>query len=58
MIIRGCDHMSNQLNGIQMQGAELNARVAQLQTTSALNLYVNECSRRELEYINRANRIF
>lgn len=57
-IIRGCDHMSNQLNGIQMQGAELNARVAQLQTTSALNLYVNECSRRELEYMNRANRIF
>lgn len=57
-IIRGCNHMSNQLNGIQMQGAELNARVAQLQTTSALNLYVNECSRRELEYINRANRIF
>lgn len=57
-IIRGCDRMSNQLNGIQAQGAELNARVAQLQTTSDLNLYVNTCAKRELEYMNRANRIF
>ena len=57
-IIRGCERMSNQLNGIQAQGAELNARVAQLQTTSDLNLYVNTCAKRELEYMNRANRIF
>lgn len=57
-IIRGCNRMSNQLNGIQAQGAELNARVAQLQTTSDLNLYVNTCAKRELEYMNRANRIF
>lgn len=57
-IIRSCDHMSNQLNGIQAQGAELNARVAKLQSTSDLNLYVNACAKRELEYMNRANRIF
>lgn len=57
-IISGCNRMSNQLNGIQAQGAELNARVAQLQTTSDLNLYVNTCAKRELEYMNRANRIF
>lgn len=57
-IISGCNRMSNQLNGIQAQGAELNARVAQLQTTSDLNLYVNACAKRELEYMNRANRIF
>ena len=50
--------MSNQLNGIQSQGAELNARIANLQTTSDINLYVNACAKRELEYMNRANRIF
>ena len=57
-LINNCDHMSNQLNGIQAQGAELNARVAQLQSTSDLNLYMNACAKRELEYMNRANRIF
>ena len=57
-VIRNCNQLSNQLNGIQAQGAELNARVAQLQTTSDLNLYVNTCAKRELEYMNRANRIF
>lgn len=57
-INRNCDQLSNRLSGIQAQGAELNARVAQLQTTSDLNLYVNACAKRELEYMNRANRIF
>lgn len=57
-IIRNCNYMSNQLNGIQAQGAELNARIERLQTTSDLNLYVNACAKRELEYMNRANRIF
>lgn len=57
-IIRNCNYMSNQLNGIQTQGAELNARIERLQTTSDLNLYVNACAKRELEYMNRANRIF
>lgn len=50
--------MANQLTNIQAQGAELNSRMAQLQTTSDLNLYVNACTKRELEYMNRANRIF
>lgn len=57
-LINNCEHLSNQLNGIQAQGAELNARVERLQTTSDLNLYVNTCAKRELEYMNRANRIF
>lgn len=57
-IIRNCNYMSNQLNGIQAQGAELNARIERLQTTSDLNLYVNACAKREIEYMNRANRIF
>lgn len=57
-LINNCEHLSNQLNGIQAQGAELNARVERLQTTSDLNLYVNACAKRELEYMNRANRIF
>lgn len=57
-LIRNCEQMSNQLNGIQSQGAELNARIANLQTTSDINLYVNACAKRELEYMNRANRIF
>ena len=57
-LINSCERMSNQLNGIQAQGAELNARIERLQTTSDLNLYVNACAKRELEYMNRANRIF
>lgn len=57
-VIRNCNQLSNKMDGIQAQGAELNARVAQLQTTSDLNLYVNTCAKRELEYMNRANRIF
>ena len=57
-LINSCEQLSSQLNGIQAQGAELNARVAQLQSTSDLNLYVNACTKRELEYMNRANRIF
>ena len=57
-LINNCEHLSNQLNGIQAQGAELNARIERLQTTSDLNLYVNACAKRELEYMNRANRIF
>lgn len=57
-LIRNCEQISSQLNGIQSQGAELNARIANLQTTSDINLYVNACAKRELEYMNRANRIF
>lgn len=43
----------NQLNGIQAQGAELNSRIAQLQTTSDLTLYENACSHQELSYLHR-----
>lgn len=57
-LIRDSERISDQLTGIQSQGAELNARIANLQTTSDINLYVNACAKRELEYMNRANRIF
>ena len=57
-LIRNSERISDQLTGIQSQGAELNARIANLQTTSDINLYVNACAKRELEYMNRANRIF
>ena len=57
-LIRNSERISDQLSGIQSQGAELNARIANLQTTSDINLYVNACAKRELEYMNRANRIF
>lgn len=57
-LLRNCARMANQLKGIQSQDAELNARIARLQSTSDLNLYVNACAKRELEYINRADRIF
>ena len=56
-LIRNSERISDQLSGIQSQGAELNARIANLQTTSDINLYVNACAKRELEYMNRANRI-
>lgn len=56
-LLNSCETMSNQLTGIQMQGAELNARIAELQTTSDLNLYINACSALELKYISRADQI-
>ena len=57
-LIRNSERISDQLTGIQSQGTELNARIANLQTTFDINLYVNACAKRELEYMNRANRIF
>lgn len=57
-IIQSCERMSNQLNSIRDQDEELNARIANLQVTSDVNLYINACAKRELEYMNRANRIF
>lgn len=56
-LLASCQDMSNQLVGIQAQGEELNSRIAQLQTTSDLNLYLNACSTLELDSIRRANRI-
>lgn len=57
-LLKGCKQISYQLNGIQSQGAELNARIANLQSASALNLYISACNKKELEYIARADRIF
>ena len=54
-LLASCQNMSNQLVGIQAQGEELNSRIAQLQTTSDLNLYLNACSTLELDSIRRAN---
>lgn len=56
-LLASCQNMSNQLVGIQAQGEELNSRIAQLQTTSDLNLYLNACSTLELDSIRRASRI-
>ena len=50
-------NMMKQLSGIQAQGAEMNARIAQLQTTSDLALYESACSRQELTYLNRMNQL-
>lgn len=38
---------------LEVQGDELNARLAGLQTTSTLNLYFNELNHKELAYRNR-----
>lgn len=50
-------NMMKQLSCIQAQGAEMNARIAQLQTTSDLALYESACSRQELTYLNRMNQL-
>lgn len=52
-LIANTSQMVTQLNGIQAQGTELNARIAQLQTTSDLTLYEAACNRQELAYLNR-----
>lgn len=52
-LIQNTQNVMNQLNGIQAQGAELNSRIAQLQTTSDLTLYENACSHQELSYLHR-----
>lgn len=56
-LIQNTQNVMNQLNGIQAQGAEMNARIAQLQTTSDLALYESACSRQELTYLNRMNQL-
>lgn len=52
-LIDNTNHMSYQLNGIQAQGAELNARIENLQTTADLTLYASACNHQELAYLNR-----
>lgn len=56
-LVASCDNMANQISNIQAQGSEMNSRIANLQLTSALTLYEADCSRRELEYLNRMNEL-
>ena len=56
-LIQNTQNVMNQLTGIEAQGAELNSRIAQLQTTSDLALYESACSRQELTYLNRMNQL-
>lgn len=56
-LISNTNYMMAQLDGIHAQGAELNSHIANLQLTSALTLYEADCSRRELEYLNRMNEL-
>ena len=57
-LISNTSQMMSRLDGIHAQGRELNSRIADIQLTSALTLYETDCSRRELEYMNRANRLY
>ena len=45
--------MLRQMASIQDQGAELNARIERMQSTSDLALFEAACSREQLSYINR-----
>lgn len=52
-LISNTNYMIGQLDGIQAQGAQLDARVASLQMTSALTLYETACNRQETAYLRR-----
>ncbi len=52
-LISNTNYMMGQLDGIQAQGAQLDARVASLQMTSALTLYETVCNRQETAYLRR-----
>lgn len=52
-LISNTNYMMGQLDGLQAQGAQLDARVASLQMTSALTLYETACNRQETAYLRR-----
>lgn len=52
-LISNTNYMMGQLDGIQAQGTQLDARVASLQMTSALTLYETACNRQETAYLRR-----
>lgn len=52
-LISNTNYMMGQLDEIQAQGAQLDARVASLQMTSALTLYETACNRQETAYLRR-----
>ena len=52
-LVSSCSRIEAGVRNLQLQGDELNARVASLQTTSDLNLYINAMNNRELAYIRR-----
>lgn len=52
-LVSSCNRIEAGVRNLQLQGDELNARVASLQTTSDLNLYINAMNNRELAYIRQ-----
>lgn len=52
-IIQSCSHIESGVQNMQLEGEELNSRIASLQVTSDLNLYVNAMNNLELKNISR-----
>ena len=52
-LIQASSRIESNLRNLQIQGEELNSRVAELQVSSDLNLYINAMNHKELEYLNR-----
>lgn len=52
-ILESSRYLEAGVRRLEVQGEELNARVAGLQAASALNLYLNELNHKELTYRNR-----
>jgi len=49
-LLRSTSNLENSIGKLEAQGSELNSRIADLQSTSALNLYFNELNSIELAY--------
>ena len=52
-IIQSCSRIESGVQNLQLEGEELNSRIASLQVTSDLNLYVNAMNNLELKNISR-----
>ncbi len=52
-LIQSSSRIEAGVRNLQLQGEELNARVAGLQATSDLNLYINAMNNQELSYMRR-----
>ena len=52
-LIQSSSRIESGVRNLQLQGEELNARIAGLQLSSDLNLYINAMNNIELKYLNR-----
>ena len=52
-IVNSNQRIEMAVQGIEAQGQELNDRIANLQITSALNMYFNALTQKEMSYKNR-----